>query len=385
MKPLNPSATDPTTPAAAEENPRAPGPPIRFRGFDALRFYAAISIVINHTNQNFGDIRTMPANIPLLNLLIVDAQSAVNLLLVLSGFLITYLIFREQEAKGRLDTARFYLRRILRTWPLYYLTVVIGIWIVPALLGTPLEWTSTAVTRLILVLLIMPNFVAGLAPGVEHLWCIGLQNQFYLIWPRVTRPPVESFLKIVFGILIIKLGITPVIYSFHSDSISNIFHGLRFECMAIGALGAYVLIHQPSLLRILRGLPARAVALGLMGFLAVVDLPLTEPAIFLSSGIFMLFILTFFTGSALGEKLDVPLLTRLGEMSYGIYMFHYPLLFVVLTLFNRAGMAEGPAYTAVLHCTVIGGTLLLAALSYHFFEMPFLRAKKRFSVIRTGP
>jgi peptidoglycan/LPS O-acetylase OafA/YrhL len=374
MKLLNPSVTDPAAPAA----------PIHFRGFDALRFYAAISIVINHTNRNFGEIRTMPANIPALNLLILDAQTAVNLLLVLSGFLITYLIFREQAAKGRLDTPRFYLRRILRTWPLYYLTVAIGVWFVPALLGEPIAWTSAAVTRLILMLLILPNFVTGLAPGVEHLWCIGLENQFYLIWPRVTRPPLESFLKIVFGILIIKLGITPVIYSFHSDSISNIFHGLRFECMAIGALGAYVLMYQEAWLRFLRGLPVRLAVLGLMGFLAVADLPLTEPAIFLSSCIFILLILTFFTGSALGEKLDVPLLNRLGEISYGIYMFHYPLLYVVLTLLNRAGMAEGPAYTAVLHSTVIGGTLLLAALSYRFFEMPFLRVKKRFSIIRTN-
>jgi peptidoglycan/LPS O-acetylase OafA/YrhL len=356
---------------ASENSSPAPVPPVHFPGLNALRFYAAISIVIGHTTGNFGNIRAQPADIPPLTLLSLDTQSAVNLLLVLSGFLVTFLFFKEQSATGRLNIRRFYLRRILRIWPLYYLTVFIGLCLVPFLLGAYSDGSSPGIWQVILVLLLLPNFVTGVSPALEHLWCIGLQNQFYLIWPWVTRPPVGAFLRIVLGILIVKTALTPVILWMNTDSITNIFLGLRFECMAIGALGAYLYFFKSPLLRVLCGVPAKAITLIGLASLVLWDLPLTEPAILASSCVFMLLILNLCTGSSMGD------------MSYGIYMFHYPLLFLALHALLRLGIPEGPSYTIILHAGVISGSLLLAALSYFLFEKPFLRLKKRFAVLPT--
>jgi peptidoglycan/LPS O-acetylase OafA/YrhL len=387
---LNPSATNPPravrhpdVPPIPEATPAAPPAP-RFPGFDALRIYAALSVVIGHTNQNFGDIRSTPANIPLVDLFFMDTQSAVNFFLVLSGFLITYLIFREQSEAVRLDSRGFYLRRILRTWPLYYLTVFIGLWVVPWLLGTSAGIPASNPWPALFVLAIMPNFTTGVSPALEHLWCIGLQNQFYLIWPAVTRPPAGRFLRIVFGILIIKIAITPFILGMHTDSITNIFYGLRFECFAIGALGAYLVHTEHAWLRFFRGVPARIAGLAGMVSLALWNLPLAEPAILFSSCIFLLVILNLSSGLDSGRRPAGRGWAFFGEISYGVYMFHYPLLYVALQAMRQAGIPEGFSHSIILHSTVTGGSLLLAALSYFLFERHFLRLKKSIVSAQVG-
>lgn len=376
---INPprAARHPGLPSDPEAHP-APPTASRFPGFDALRVYAALSVVIGHTNRNFGGIRSAPANIPLLDILLMDTQSAVNLFLVLSGFLITYLIFREQSAAMRLDTRRFYLRRILRTWPLYYLTVFIGLCVVPWLLGASAGIPASNPWSVLLVLALMPNFTTGVSPALEHLWCIGLQNQFYLVWPDVTRPPAGRFLRIVFGILIIKVAITPVILGMHTDSITNIFYGLRFECFAIGALGAYLVHTEPAWLRFFRGVPARVAGLAGMAILAVRDLPLSEPAILFSSCIFLLVILSLSSAADTNRHPASRGWAFFGEISYGVYMFHYPLLYVTLEALRRAGIPEGGSHSILLHAAVTGGSVLLAALSYFLFERRFLRLKNNF-------
>jgi peptidoglycan/LPS O-acetylase OafA/YrhL len=352
---------------------------VHFPGFDALRFYAALSIVIGHTNGNFGEIRSAPANLPVVNLLFLDPQSAVNLFLVLSGFLITYLMLAERAATGTLNIRRFYLRRILRIGPLYYLTVLIGLCLIPWLLSIPVDSSPAGLGRILLILLILPNFTTGVSAVLGHLWCIGLQFQSYLIWPWVTRPPLDRFLKIAAGILIVKIAVTPVILGMNTDSVTNIFYGLRFECIAIGALGAYLSFTRSALLQAAGGLPAQAAALGGMAALAVWDLPLTEPSILLGSCIFLLVILNFSEGSSVARRLEAPVWRGLGKISYGIYMFHYPLLFVLLNAFQRLRFPEGVWYSIGLHAAVIGGSILLAAASYAYFERPFLRWKRNFS------
>jgi peptidoglycan/LPS O-acetylase OafA/YrhL len=115
--------------------------------------------LIVHTKHNFGELRTQPANRFILDLLFIDAQVAVDFFLVLSGFLITYLLLQEQHQYGEINTQRFYIRRILRIWPLYYLIVIIGLFVFPLFLGNEYSLTGYPISKSILVLLILPNFV----------------------------------------------------------------------------------------------------------------------------------------------------------------------------------------------------------------------------------
>jgi peptidoglycan/LPS O-acetylase OafA/YrhL len=356
--------------------------PEHFFGFNALRLYAAISVVIAHTSHNFGNLRTMPADIPLLNRLTLDSQSAVNLFLVLSGFLVTYWMFRERETAGRFDTRRFYLRRALRIAPAYYLVAAAGLFLIPQAFGSAFEWPPLPLRSLVLVLLFFPNFVTGLGP-LEHLWCIGLEGQFYLAWPAVFRQRIGIFLRIVLGIILVKIILLPAVIILNRETITNLYLGLRFECFAVGAAGAYLYFSKSPLLKILCSLPAGLAGLGLMAGMALFDLPFTEPAILASSAVFVLVVLNLSARPDIGRVLEIPVVNSLGKISYGIYLYHYPLLYLLLRLFNRWGLPEGPAYTVLLQTTTVAGTLILAALSHRFLEQPFLNIKKRVSVLST--
>jgi peptidoglycan/LPS O-acetylase OafA/YrhL len=342
--------------------------------------YAVVSIVVAHTSRNFANLRPAPAEIPLLNVLLLDAQTAVNLFLVLSGFLVTYRLLAEQAAAGRLDVRRFLARRMARILPPYYATVAVGWLLVPLALHPLPGWEAPTLPRLILVLALLPIFATSLGP-LEHIWYIGLLTQFYLIWPAAVQRPAAAFVKIALGILIVKSAVAPVIGAFHSIPTTNLFLGLRFESLAIGALGAHALFHRTAALQVMRAIPVRAAALGMLAALAVWDMPFTEPAILLSSAVFVVILLNFFTGSPAGRRLENSYWRGLGGLSYGIYLYHYPLLYTLLVLFARHDIGEGPAQTLLLHSAVMGGSLLLSAISYFLLERPFLRIKKKFSVL----
>lgn len=352
---------------------------VHLPGLNALRFYAALSVVIAHTSNNFGELRTRPADIGWLNAMAMDAQSAVSLFFVLSGFLISYLLLREVTEQGRLDVPRFYLRRALRIWPLYYLTVAIGFLLLPALLRSNEIWASTPAHGWILVLLFLPNFVTPLGP-LGHLWSIGLEEQFYLAWPWVVARP-HAILRVAFGILLVKVMTAPVVASFGSASISNLFLGLRFECMAIGALGAYLAQRRRDLLPYVHAWPVRAAVLIGLAYLAWTNVELNELTILVSSTLFLGLILNVATDPRVGGRLESPWVEQLGRISYGVYMYHFPLLYVALLSLQRAGIPEGPQYTAVLYVITVFGTLALAAASYRWVETPFLRRKEQFAVV----
>jgi len=363
------------------QTPRNASSRVHLPGLNALRFYAAMSVAVAHISNNFGELRSFPVHLPLLEALALDAQSAVSLFFVLSGFLITYLLLCERDRTGGLSVPRFYGRRALRIWPLYYVTTFIGLVLLPWLIGPAASPSPLPSASVLLILFFLPNFVTGYPP-LGHLWSIGLEEQFYIAWPWVVRNG-RALVRVAAGIIAVKVLIAPVIAWLDIDSVTNMYVGLRFECMALGALGAYAYHSKHSLLSTLYSLPARAATLGGMVFLALVDVPLTEPVILSSSVLFTVLVLNVSTSAAIGPRLEFPAIEALGRMSYGIYMYHYPLLYLVLVWLRRAQLPPGALYNGILYASTLLGKLLLAALSYRFLEKPFLVLKDKLAVVPT--
>ena len=102
---------------------------IQFPNLNALRFLAAAAVIVHHVEltkaflglPNIAGVRAIPVIGPL----------GVVLFFVLSGFLITYLLLVEERTAGRISIRRFYTRRILRIWPLYYVVVSAGLFLLP--------------------------------------------------------------------------------------------------------------------------------------------------------------------------------------------------------------------------------------------------------------
>ena len=161
---------------------------IYFEDLDGLRGLASILVMLYHFALRF--ILGKEEYQILFNVLSVQQKGgvlAVDFFFVLSGFLITYLLFTEQHKTGKINVLQFYLRRVLRIWPLYFLTLFLGFEIFPLFKG----WEGVEIVEPasgILYALFLANFdvIHNAAPAIGVLgvhWSVSVEEQFYLIWP----------------------------------------------------------------------------------------------------------------------------------------------------------------------------------------------------------
>ncbi len=359
---------------------------VHFPGLNTLRCYAALAVIVSHIDQN---IEPRPFLSILLKHLLIDADSAVNLFFVLSGFLITYLLLHESTSTGEVAVGKFYLRRALRIWPLYYLIAIIGLLIFPLIFGSEYSlhmfypeypiMTAPISVKLILVFCLLPNFASISAP-MEHLWSIGVEEQFYALWPWVIRKKLD-IVRVCIGVLIIKFIVAGVIPFLPINGMMNIFGELRFECMAVGALGAYVYYEKFPFLKWMYHPGVQLLALGLCVYMAGRQMQVNP---FVATGMsvaFIVVILNVATNPRPLIKLKHPFLERLGQISYGLYLYHFPILFVFLRITPHFTLFGKPFYPTGVLIGTIASTWLIAEISYRWFEKPFLSLKEKFATV----
>ena len=158
--------------------------------------------------------------------------------------------------------------------------------------------------------------------------------------------------------------------------------------MAVGGLGAYVIFtKQRSLLRILFHPVSEMVMLAFM----VANILLVHGGHFdyrkniVLSLVYVVFLMNISRNPRSKIKLESPLLNRLGRISYGIYMYHMPVIYGVLIAFHYLNFEDNSfIYNIALYAVVTVLTISAAQLSYDRFEQPFLRLKKRFTIVESG-
>jgi peptidoglycan/LPS O-acetylase OafA/YrhL len=151
--------------------------------------------------------------------------------------------------------------------------------------------------------------------------------------------------------------------------------------MAVGALGAYAYSEASPLLRWVYHPLVQVLALVVLVVMAGRAIALNP---YISTGTalaFIVLILNMATNPRSFVRFNHPLLERLGQISYGLYLYHFPLLFLFLALAPHL-MLSKEVYPAALFIATLAGTWLLAELSYRWFETPFLNLKERFTIIR---
>ncbi|MEO5571281.1 MAG: acyltransferase [Bacteroidia bacterium] len=333
--------------------------------------------------------------------------SGVTLFFVLSGFLITYLLVVEKEKFKTISVKKFYIRRMLRIWPLYYLVVILSLYIFPQIkfLDIP-GWTpfvSNGLTyKTILYFLIFPN-VSNLffvtVPYLGQAWSIGVEEQFYLVWPwivQLTGSLLKALLFIIVGMLILTLILDDLLtvakYHFNhhivteSTWISMYLGQFRISCMAIGGLGAYLLYYKKNkILQVLFLKSTQVIvllltcALSLTGFV----FPFANHEIY--SILFCIIILNVSSNTSSLLKLNHIIPDYLGKISYGLYMFHQLCIVIALQIlvlafhFNFSSIGQ----EAALYLLSITITVILASVSYYFYEKRFLNIKYRFARVQS--
>src|SRR5918998_5183317 len=104
---------------------------VYFPGLNGLRFFAAMLVVFGHVEllKEYHGYSNIHSNLAVYEL----GRMGVTFFFVLSGFLISYLLFAEQKSAGTISIRKFYIRRVLRIWPLYFLIVILAFFVLPRL------------------------------------------------------------------------------------------------------------------------------------------------------------------------------------------------------------------------------------------------------------
>jgi len=371
-----------------------PGTPkIFFPGLNGLRFFAAFFVIIHHVEQSkYDEHYTNIYQNPFINSI---GGMGVDLFFVLSGFLITYLLIAEKETFKDIKVMKFYLRRVLRIWPLYFLIVLSGLFLFPHIPFLNSNAGGHLLQKTILFSLILPNVVLmsyGAIPYISQTWSIGVEEQFYLIWPLLLKYS-KRYLPPLFGVIIImKLldFLLPFSLRFlvaHQSNIS-LQHGisymisylsyLRITCMAIGGLGAYVLYFKKEL--ILNFIYRKDVQLAII----LISIPLLLMGrLYAHSLIFILVILNISSNKNSLIKLDNKVFDFLGKISYGLYMYHELAIGIAFYLL-KPSIYNNLTSNVELYFLSVFLTITFATTSYYIFEKRFLGLKKYFTRIESG-
>ena len=159
---------------------------IFFPNLDGLRFLSFFSVFFFHIWVLMFDRYRLSGPTPwVVKFLFQNGEIGVNFFFVLSGFLITYLLIQEKKITGKIHVANFYIRRILRIWPLFYVCILFGLVLYPLLkkvIGGELFVVAHPWTYF--VFLNNFDFLKNGAPAIiSVLWSVAIEEQFYLVWP----------------------------------------------------------------------------------------------------------------------------------------------------------------------------------------------------------
>jgi peptidoglycan/LPS O-acetylase OafA/YrhL len=313
---------------------------------------------------------------------------AVTFFFTLSGFLITNMLLTEKMTRGTIALRRFFVRRMLRIWPLYYLTLAAGY-------GLSLFWlrdipVDVVQNGFILNLLFLPNlaFALGVIPEILiQIWSIGTEEQFYLIWPYLLKRTNPRKLVPLFAGIIGFFVVARVIVKMMGeeyDWLNILLFRTRIDCMAIGGLAALLLRDGVSgcfvsfnrlILRPSSGWLSAACFIGLLIVSYRFHLSLYQCYAVLS-GILILRVI-----ARPVNWLEYAVPRYLGKISYGIYLLHqFVIFFLFRELIGSSPIALAPVGSRLAGIGIFLLTVLLtaglASISYFFFEKRFLRLKR---------
>jgi peptidoglycan/LPS O-acetylase OafA/YrhL len=377
---------------------------IHFYNLDVLRFFAAFMIVLMHGYQallgwsripellrrypNIADYEEKNLNATglFVKRLIENFDLGVEFFFLISGFLITYLLLNERTLTGKIHLPKFYMRRFLRIWPLYF--IVLGI--------TPLlvAWTQAASPHYLWNVFFLNNYAAiyyaQFEPGLAHLWSICIEEHFYLLWPVLLLMVPVNRLPYLFGVLI-ALSACFKWYYFHHASNAE-FHLkvntlCRMDTLAIGGWLAWIIREKSFSVNIPGWIRIMVYTVFLLLFCSVdvhqkddVLKVLFLRPLFTAFFVFILLNYLFNPNAWLNFK-QKNILHYLGKISFGIYMYHNLFFSVLYQKILWPLKIDGFWWFWLIYIAVV---LLISILSFELLEKPILKWKDRFAIVHTS-
>jgi peptidoglycan/LPS O-acetylase OafA/YrhL len=332
-------------------------------------------------------IAHMTVILPLHTLLVIPgAEVSLDAFFVLSGFLISALLLREQATRGRIAIGPFYRRRALRLLAALYVVVLAN----AIFAYVTHQWMHTETPSILSVIFYYSNYYAASDPtpfglpkltlGFQHLWSLSFEEQFYFIWPWITI--VLLTIRVRLRTVVIVLLTLIAVVAIHRFILFQDTHqwwsiivrtDTRADSILWGALLAHIWIRgkEPK-----RGI--RIAATVASAFLLWSLFFTTEYSRFLFWGGFVgvdvacvILLLALLDSRWMGRHLfEFKPLVALGVVSYGFYLWHLPVFFAVAHFDQHWSNVERII-------VAIGVTLILTLLSWFLIEKPLMRWSKR--------
>lgn len=359
-----------------------------YPNLNSLRFIAASLVIIHHIElykslfklDNFW-------NVPFFQ---VIGKLGVVLFFVLSGFLITSLLLHEKNIKGDISLKNFYIRRILRIWPLYYLIVFLGFFVYPYIQFFDIpdktvfpDVLTHRFPNIFYFLTIFANIgipIYGEVPYTSQTWSIATEEQFYLFWPFIfilfPKKSIRLMMVVIIGCWILKYLFNYTNIPVINDKTQQVIKGFLFyfniNCMALGGIFA-VLVHKKNIyLNIIfeRRIFFVTVIATILLLLFGVNFGFFHYDIY--ALLFAIIIVNLACNDDVNSVLENKITNYLGSISYGIYMYH----FVSLTIAIRTAIYFDALW--VIYPITFILTFIISHLSYKYFESFFLKLKAKF-------
>ncbi|MFM2267719.1 MAG: hypothetical protein RL757_1160 [Bacteroidota bacterium] len=373
--------------------------PAYFQNLDGLRFIAAFFVIIGHSQSVI--IKNLDIN-PYVHFADKLASFGVDFFFVLSGFLISFLLFEELETTGTIHVRKFYVRRILRLWPLYFLfsfaSILTASYFVQTLglLDRPQSgyemtqnFTYTSLFSTNFQILIGMNYPGSYTIG--HFWSLSVEEQFYLIWAPLMFLFRKNVLILVYSMIGIGLittfwefDIYKIWYKDNAHMATYYSTYSRFLFFGLGALFAHY-IQKKGVANAFYRFPRKShnqivQFLILAGIADYLFSPVYAPHNF--ERLVNAILSVLLVGAAIIPKenilnLEYPILKYLGKISFGIYVFHFLSIRLMWFALEKIEIKGTALYTYL----PAGATILsigFAAISYQFVEKWFLKQKEKF-------
>lgn len=338
---------------------------------DSLRTFAVLGVILGHTT-------TLPTWFE-------PGGRGVEFFFVLSGFLISRILFGIVGLPNTNSLTSFYARRALRILPLFYVVLVVS---------SLARWSELADSWVWHAVYLSNFWIAAIdewPPIMSHFWSLAVEEQFYLVWPVVlVLTPRRNWRFAILALLVIGPFGRLVNDLVGMSAIQNrVMPYSSADLFGSGALAAYWLSHLNPSRSLVRRVGRIAFALGI-GAVTLVSLPGTFGALgplywplrtftmaLPSVGLILMAVAGL--GPRVGRLLRMKVLVLLGRISYGMYAWHLLGVIASRSIAVRLGYSEGGqmwGWRLFLATTAI--TVLISTLSWFLFEGPLNRLKSRF-------
>lgn len=347
-------------------------------GLNGIRAIAAIAVIISHIGirmeyyglPNFGGYAL--------------ASFGVTMFFALSGFLITYLLLKEKEKTHRIAVKKFYVRRILRIWPLYYFYLILTL----VIIGFDFNeygWMYFFLLPNVPFALNVSGVLGATLPYLGHYWSVGVEEQFYAFWPWVVKKSQKIFrIMLVFAVAFFAFKLILTLIN-APKFIITLVNYTRFGCLALGGIAAYLLISrnqlflkisQNKLVEISAWLIVLLIAFNKFHLFSIIDHEIVTVAT-------IVIMINQVNNPRRIISLENRVFDYLGKISYGLYIYNPLVIYLISIPLSKVIHDNSPGNIILIYGVTILTVILISHLSYFYFEKSILKFKDKFAVVKS--